>query len=217
MVALRSHVADLQHHFVGQLLLEIQVIVFDIGSPDVAVEGKSIALDRAARSSIEWNTRNVRSGDGVERSRVGIRHLNRIGAYVVVRGSWRVKRRVGQVTEHHILRELVEKQSPSGTDDTLAFPGHVPRNADARGEVAIIRLVKAGQTAGPNHFKISTCWNEIGEQVVLLLHHGEVVPAQSIVEGHVGEYAIGVLRVKAKTVLISVPPSIARVVEHSVN
>src|SRR5579862_1661570 len=43
-VTLGAHIAQLDHHFVADLLLDVQVVVLHVRRLDVAIEGEGIAL-----------------------------------------------------------------------------------------------------------------------------------------------------------------------------
>ena len=71
---------------------------------------------------------------------------NRIRTNVVV-GRTRVEEgRVRQMAEDHVLRERVIEHAEAGADDSLAFSGDVPRGADARGKVLLVRVVQTAQS-----------------------------------------------------------------------
>src|SRR6516162_2604527 len=97
MMPLRSHIAYRPHYFVSDLLLDVEVVIFHVWRPDIAIESEDVTLVIASSFiSVHRHT----WGDGP-------RHARRIngcctGERVVGRSGIKV-RRVRQVAQDHVL------------------------------------------------------------------------------------------------------------------
>src|SRR6266851_10381617 len=146
---LRSHVADLQYNLVGDLLLDVQVVIFHVGRFDIPVEGENIALRTAGAV---WYSINgyPRLNRPVERQ--GERCLlDGVGSNIVICRPGGVKRRVWQVAQEHVLREGVKKHSVAAANDRLAVSENVPGDAGAGCKVLVVGIVEFGQSTGHAH------------------------------------------------------------------
>src|SRR5262249_3924403 len=109
--------------------------------------------------------------------------------------SWsRIERIERQLSRKKVLRECVIKQTPTRAHDGLALSVQVPRDSQTRREVVPIAIVQAWQTWRA-HLHKTRRRIEVTQQVVLLVDHAEVIPAQSEVEGDVGAPAKCVLQI----------------------
>src|SRR5580704_4191943 len=214
-MTLGSDVADLQHHFAVELLLDVEVEVLHVRRLDVAIEAEGVAFIGAA--SILRTVHGLARDDG---SAIGARGDDRVWSDVVVSGSGIEEWCVGQVAEHHVLRESVEEHAPSSADDSLAFAGRIPGSAQARGKVGVDRIVEAAQSglSDLGESEGSGAWvgrnaGDVAEQVVLLADDAEVVVAEAVVEGEARGGSEAVLNVKAKTIFKGVTSRVASVLE----
>src|SRR5579864_1607730 len=195
-------------------MLDIDVVVFHVRCLDIAVEGKDVALDVAARSPIERLALDIYP-TRISGGRVKVRHLYWIGTDIVVRGSGGVEGWVGQVAQHHVLRKGIKKESKSRAQDRLSLPVQIPHDAGPGREVFLIWIVEIGQSSRTDLLKVSRAWNEIGEQVISFRHHAVIVPPQAVIEDHVWSHVIGVLKIESKTILVGMASCVAGVVEYS--
>src|SRR5579871_482552 len=215
-MALRPHIADLQHRMTVELLLHVEVVVFHVGRLDVAVEGERIALvGTGGRCRVDWAARSDWSADYAGGK-------DRVRANVVV-GRARIEvRRVGKVAERHVLGERIVEHAKSGTNHGLSFTSYVPGSADARGEILLVRIVKTAQARLSNLRQRERSTGgiqvrNVAEEVVLLLHDSEIVPAQTVVEGQVRGRAEAILNIKTEVVFKGVASRIAEVLESAVD
>ncbi len=90
------------------------------------------------------------------------------------------------MAQYHVLRERVKEHAETCPDYRLPFSGYVPCGAHARSEVLLVRVVQAAQP-GLSNLSERKCLRDriergdVTEEVVLLLHDAEIVPAQTIV------------------------------------
>src|SRR5258708_4323777 len=142
-VSLRSHVADLQNHFARNLLLDVQIVIFNVRRLDIWIDGKIIAFAAWAAAAIRCAVRWL-AGD--ERLRTGGRFRDGVGSKTGVRWTGGKKSRVGQVAEEHILRGGVKENAESSTDHRLPAAKNIPRKIGARAEIPVLRLVQMRQS-----------------------------------------------------------------------
>src|ERR1700730_8814063 len=98
-MALRSDITDLDHGLAGELLLEVEVVVLHVGRLDVAIKGEDVALEATARGGLKHGA----LGNDGSFHRAGRKDRSR--TYVVIGWARIEERSVGQVAEHHVLRE----------------------------------------------------------------------------------------------------------------
>src|SRR5258708_32923733 len=128
------------------------------------------------------------------------------------------------MAEHHILGESVVEHSKAGTDHRFALASDVPRHADTRGEVFLVRVIQAAQSRLP-YLRQSECpgargWRHAGdvaEQIVLFLHDTELVPAEAAVESQPRGCAEAVLDIQAEIVLRGVAIGVSEILETAVH
>src|ERR1700739_443005 len=196
-MSLRAHVADLNHHLRANLLLDVQVVIFHVRCLDVAVEGKGVAFEGgAAWGPVSRNSRRDRSG-GNRGDDLILRWTNR----VVSRTGIEVGR-IRQMAHDHVLREGVEEDAVAGTNDSPAFAGHIPCDADARSEIGAVRVVQLaeprlahlskGERAGARSGRLA---GDVAQQIVLLAHYSGIVPTQAVIQGQVGSEAEIILKI----------------------
>jgi len=86
------------------------------------------------------------------------------------------------------------------------------------GEILVIRIVETAQTgltdlgeSKGSSGQVKVC--DVAEKVVLLADDAEVVPAKPIIKSQPWSYAIAVLGIKAKVVLVGVASRVSKVLE----
>src|SRR6266700_6344095 len=104
------------------------------------------------------------------------------------------------------MRESVIEDAPTRAENGLAPAGYVPRSADARSPVVVIRVVQA--TVGDLNVG-SGGSIEIREIAMLFLNDSEVVVAQAQVEGEVSSHADAVLHVTCVGILKGIAIGVA--------
>src|SRR6202035_2429668 len=104
MMPLRPHVGQLHHHFGSQLLLDVQVVIFHVGSLDIPVKRKGVALQAGAAWRVvnRNSVRDWREGPSEGGSR---NDLILAGSNRVIGWSRIEEGRIWQVTHDHILRK----------------------------------------------------------------------------------------------------------------
>src|SRR5262249_2919200 len=127
-----ADVADLEHGFAGDLLLDVQVEVLHVRRANVGVDDEEIA--KAAEAGVD----GVSLGNLTDSTALGKRsatraRVRRTGAEAAV---------PGQVAEKHVLREGVVEDAPAGADHGLAVAGEVVGEGEAGSEVVAVWVVE---------------------------------------------------------------------------
>src|ERR1700734_843892 len=105
---LRADISHLHHHFSGDLLLDIQIVILHVGGLDIPVEREHIAFNTAA------TRRTVNRYAGCNRAR-NTRRDNRERTDIVVRWPGIEERRVRQMSQKEILRKRIVEHPESAT------------------------------------------------------------------------------------------------------
>ena len=111
--------------------------------------------------------------------------------------------------QEDILCEGIIKHAPAAADNRLAFACHVVRKRHARSEVVVILVVQLSRQWGVQNGWIRGVRIKAIEQLVLLAHDPEIVPANTQIQGQLRRPAEAVLDVKAMAVLKRVAARVA--------
>ncbi len=108
------------------------------------------------------------------------------------------------MAQENVLCKRIVEHAPSTANHGLAFAGEVVGKRNARGKVIQIFVVEltSGDFRGAGGV-------EAVEQIILLMHHAEVVPTQAEVYCQAWSPAEAVLDIEAMTIFGSVPQRIA--------
>ena len=188
-MALRSDIPDLQHRLARDLLLEVQVVVLHIGRLNVAVEPENIALI-ISKSVVGAYTglpgTMVPPTAPVERIGAGPMLLyagpgSKKGAY----GKW----------PSTMSWEKASKKIPYPARITdVPFPVMSQARLNPGSKILVVRVIQLAEPRLPN-LRQRKCArprrrrhaSDVAQQVVLLAHDPEVVPAQPVVQRQAAE------------------------------
>ena len=198
LVSLRPYVPNLQHRPLPQLLLKVQIVIFHVRRPQIRIDAKRIA-HRRGRSVNRHSRREHRGRHAVKRYRIrpkSVVRLPRIEAAVE-----------RQVPHEQILRERVIKNSESHTHHRRPLARKIPGHADARRKIPVIGIV---QTLPVQHLQLPVRRIDIREQVLLLLHHAVIIPAEPQAQRHILPQVNAVLRIQRGRILKRVAIGVAK-------
>src|SRR5579863_5411935 len=133
-VSLRANVAELEGHLAGDLLLQVQVVIFHVRRAQILVHAETVGhVVGEAKGRKAWTERGCK--------RVSDKDRIRCPYSAGVRRSWVVKTIKRQMPLEHILRIRVIEDAESRANNGLLVAGNIPGNTNARSDVFVIRLV----------------------------------------------------------------------------
>src|ERR1043165_833091 len=113
------------------------------------------------------------------------------------------------MSQKDILREGVIEQTPAASDNRSSFAGHIVGEGHTRCEVVVIGIVEIRRAAISHlHGRPAVRWIKPVEEVVLLFHNSEVIPAQAKIESQARRQPVTVLQINTVTVFRSMPLSV---------
>src|SRR5213075_876792 len=120
-MSLRADIPDLQCHFTGKLVLQVDVIVLHIRRSNMSIDCKGVAFEVDASRRVEDRL------SGRDYWAAGIHCWNDLcRADWIVRRARIIERRIRKVPEKEVLRDGVIEHPPTCAHHRLALPGNVP-------------------------------------------------------------------------------------------
>src|ERR1700676_4967370 len=140
-----------------QILLNVQVVVLDVGRPQALIHCKHVGRAKTAINGPGTRTASRdrdRSGRGASNGLQSIRGeravRDRSRSYVVEQRAG-VGRSIGDLTSEEVLGERVVSESVAGADPRLSGGEYVVGNADTGRKIVVVLRVEAARTAARSH------------------------------------------------------------------